>query len=76
MTIIPHPIRRVFEAMLAPLVGGLIKAKVNPNLLTTIGTMVLLVSGAAFGFGWANWGGAMLLLSGVMDMLDGRVARH
>ena len=74
MTIIPNPIRRVFEAILAPLVGGLIKAKVSPNLLTTIGTGILLGSGVAFGLGLAHWGGALLLLSGVMDMLDGRVA--
>lgn len=75
MTIIPNPVRRAFEAMLSPLVGGLIKARVNPNVLTTIGTLILLASGLAYGFGLAHWGGALLLLSGVMDMLDGRVAR-
>lgn len=75
MTIIPNPVRRAFEALLDPIVGGLIKARVNPNVLTTIGTVILLGSGLAYGFGMAHWGGALLLLSGVMDMLDGRVAR-
>jgi CDP-diacylglycerol--glycerol-3-phosphate 3-phosphatidyltransferase len=75
MTIVPNPIRQAFEAILAPLVGVLIKANVNPNLLTSLGTLILVGSGVAFGMGLANWGGALLLLSGVMDMLDGRVAR-
>jgi CDP-diacylglycerol--glycerol-3-phosphate 3-phosphatidyltransferase len=75
MTIVPNPIRQAFEAILAPLVGVLIKANVNPNVLTSLGTLILVGSGVAFGMGLANWGGALLLLSGVMDMLDGRVAR-
>jgi CDP-diacylglycerol--glycerol-3-phosphate 3-phosphatidyltransferase len=75
MTIVPNPIRQAFEATLAPLVGVLIKANVSPNVLTSIGTLILLGSGVAFGVGLANWGGALLLLSGIMDMLDGRVAR-
>lgn len=75
MTIIPSPVRRAVEALLAPLVSGLIKAGVNPNVLTTIGALVLVGSGVAYGVGWVNLGGFLLLLSGVMDMLDGRVAR-
>jgi CDP-diacylglycerol--glycerol-3-phosphate 3-phosphatidyltransferase len=75
MTIIPSPIRRGFEALLSPLVSGLISARVNPNVLTTIGTLILVGSGFAFGVGWVHLGGFLLLLSGVMDMLDGRVAR-
>jgi CDP-diacylglycerol--glycerol-3-phosphate 3-phosphatidyltransferase len=68
-------VRRAVEALLAPLVSGLIKAGVNPNVLTTIGVLILVGSGVAFGVGWVRLGGFLLLLSGVMDMLDGRVAR-
>ena len=75
MTIIPSVLRRGLEATIAPLVSALIRAQVSPNVLTTLGTLVLLGSGLAFGFGIARLGGAFLLLSGVMDMLDGRVAR-
>jgi len=75
MTIIPTVLRRALEATIAPLVSALIRHKVSPNVLTTLGTLVLLGSGVAFGFGVAQLGGALLLLSGVMDMLDGRVAR-
>jgi len=75
MTLIPFPVRRGFEAILDPIARSLITARVNPNTLTTIGTLVLVAGGWAYGAGWVRWGGAMLLLSGVFDMLDGKVAR-
>ncbi|MGD8727581.1 MAG: CDP-alcohol phosphatidyltransferase family protein [Gemmatimonadales bacterium] len=75
MSLIPSPVRRGFEATLAPLVDRLIAANVNPNTITSIGTLVVLGSGVAFGLGWVRVGGVLLLLSGIGDMLDGRVAR-
>jgi CDP-diacylglycerol--glycerol-3-phosphate 3-phosphatidyltransferase len=56
-------------------VNWLVARGTNPNALTTIGTVVLLGSGIAYGYGIARVGGALLLLSGVFDMLDGKVAR-
>jgi CDP-diacylglycerol--glycerol-3-phosphate 3-phosphatidyltransferase len=75
MSLIPAPVRHGFERLLAPLVDGLIAARVRPNAITTLGTGVLGVAGIAFAAGWARAGGALLLASGVFDMLDGRVAR-
>jgi phosphatidylinositol phosphate synthase len=75
MSLIPAPLRRVVERALEPAIRGLIRAGVSPNLITTIGTAVLVGSGLAFGLGLVRVGGALLLLSGVGDMLDGRVAR-
>ena len=75
MTLIPRPIRRAFEAALNPLVERLIASRVNPNGITTVSTLLLFGSGIAFGYGYARIGGLCLLLSGVGDMLDGRVAR-
>jgi len=48
---------------------------VRPNTITTIGTGLVLVSALAFGLGHIRIGGALLLLSGVTDTLDGQVAR-
>ncbi len=73
--LIPKPIERGFEALLNPIVNWLIRRGVHPNLLTTIGTLILVASAYAWGAGMIQLGGFMLLLSGVFDMLDGRVAR-
>jgi CDP-diacylglycerol--glycerol-3-phosphate 3-phosphatidyltransferase len=75
MVLIPKPVERGVEASLVPLVGWLIKRRVHPNLLTTIGTLILVGSSVAWGAGSIRLGGLLLLLSGVFDMLDGRVAR-
>ena len=75
MSLIPTPVRNVFERLLEPPVNALIRSNVSPNVITTIGTMVVLGSGLAFGVGQVRLAGALLLLSGIGDMLDGRVAR-
>ena len=75
MNLIPGPVRRGFETSLGPLVERLVAWQVSPNALTTIGTTVLLAGAVAFGAGSVRLGAALLLLSGVFDMLDGRVAR-
>ena len=73
--LIPGWLRRVSEAMLTPIVNRLVAAGASPDVITTLGTLILVGSGVAFGFGVARLGGFLLLLSGVLDMLDGRVAR-
>jgi CDP-diacylglycerol--glycerol-3-phosphate 3-phosphatidyltransferase len=75
MKLIPNRLRQLLETSLGPLVDGLIVARVNPNTLTTIGFLTLVGSGVAFGLAQVRLGGGLLLLSGVIDMLDGRVAR-
>ncbi len=75
MRLIPETLKRGFEALLTPVVGRLIAARVNPNSITTVGTALLVAAGVAFGYGMAHLGGGLLLASGVADMLDGRVAR-
>ena len=75
MPIIPSPLRRGFEALLEPFARSLIAARVHPNAITTVGTFILVAGGVAFGLGYARAGGGLLLLSGAVDMVDGKVAR-
>ncbi len=75
MTLIPGFLKRGGEAALTPLVSLLIAGRVSPNFITTVGTLILVGGGVAFGTGMIRLGGALLLLSGIFDMLDGRVAR-
>jgi CDP-diacylglycerol---glycerol-3-phosphate 3-phosphatidyltransferase len=68
-------LERPFYAAVNPLVERLIRAGVRPNTITTVGTGLVLVSAVAYGFGHVRMGGALLLLSGLADTLDGQVAR-
>ena len=68
-------LEKPFYAAVNPLVERLIRAGVRPNTITTVGTGLVLVSAVAYGFGHVRMGGALLLLSGLADTLDGQVAR-
>jgi CDP-diacylglycerol--glycerol-3-phosphate 3-phosphatidyltransferase len=67
--------QRPVDAALAPMARSLGSSGVSPNAITTLGTLVLVGSGLAFAAGAPRWGAFWLLLSGVCDMLDGKVAR-
>lgn len=62
--------------MTGPLVRALIRGGVHPNVITTLGTVVVVASGTAFGLGEIRLGGLLLLMSGVFDIIDGQVARQ
>ena len=47
----------------------------SPNSLTLIGLAISIISAAAFSRGELITGGALILISGVFDILDGAVAR-
>src|SRR2546425_1217275 len=76
MNVIPQVVRDGFVRLLGPLVQLLVRLHVHPNLITTVGTLVVLGSAAAFATGRIQWGGFLLLFSGIFDLLDGRVARE
>ncbi len=75
MNLIPQAVRDGFAKALEPLAQLLIRMRVRPNVITTLGTLFVAGSAAAFAVGKVHWGGFLLLLSGVCDMVDGRVAR-
>lgn len=68
-------LERPYYALVRPPVNALIRAGVRPNTITTVGTGFVLLSAVAYGMGHVRWGGALLLVSGVVDTLDGQVAR-
>ncbi|MEO8295051.1 MAG: CDP-alcohol phosphatidyltransferase family protein [Gemmatimonadota bacterium] len=69
------PLERAFYIVIRPIVDRLLRTGVKPNTITTVGTSLVLLSAVAYGLGWIRAGGALLLLSGVVDTLDGQVAR-
>jgi phosphatidylinositol phosphate synthase len=76
MNVIPQVVRDAFGRALDPLAHLLIRMHVRPNVITTLGTLVVIASAVTFALGKIHWGGLLLLLSGLFDMLDGRVARE
>jgi CDP-diacylglycerol--glycerol-3-phosphate 3-phosphatidyltransferase len=68
-------LEKPFYTAVNPLVQRLIQSGVRPNTITTVGTGLVLVSAVAYATGHVRLGGALLLLSGVADTLDGQVAR-
>lgn len=51
------------------------KAGISPNIVTTLGLLVALVTAWVLSTGHFFLGGFLVLLSGAFDMLDGAVAR-
>lgn len=68
-------LEKPFYNVVNPLVERLIRTGVRPNTITTVGTGLVLVSAVLYATGHIRLGGAVLLLSGVADTLDGQVAR-
>jgi len=73
--LVPKAVEQGFLSATTPAVQYLIRRGASPNLLTTLGAIVVVASAVAFGSGWIRLGGGLLLFSGVVDTLDGQVAR-
>lgn len=62
-------------AVLRPLIDRLVSRRVHPNLLSTLGFLVTMSSAFAFHSHHVRTAGVLILLGGVFDIFDGRVAR-
>jgi len=74
--LIPAPLSSAFLSMVDPVADVLVRWRVQPNTITVSSVVVLLGSGAAFGAGLPRLGAFWLLVSGLLDVLDGKVARR
>jgi len=68
-----------------PLIKLLIKMKITPNIITTVGLLVNIIAVVVFIIGgergvtgdlsYIGWGCGLILFAGLFDMIDGRLAR-
>lgn len=67
-----------------PVIELFVKIGVTPNIITAIGFILNIVAAVIFIIGagvertdlsYVGWGGAVILLAGLFDMIDGRLAR-
>ena len=75
MNVIPQAVKDGFVRLTGPVVQALIRGGVKPNVITTVGALVVVGSAVSYGIGAIRLGGALLLASGLFDILDGQVAR-
>lgn len=64
-----------FSDLVSPVSEWLIRRRVRPNTITSTSAIVVIGAGAAFGLDLPRLGAVWLLLSGLLDILDGQVAR-
>lgn len=62
--------------VIEPVAALLVRLRVNPNALTTVGTLCSIAGGVAFGLGRIHLAGFIIGLSAIFDVLDGIVARR
>lgn len=69
-----HVQERAIE-LLRPVFQPFIRNRVSPNLITTVGFLITVSAGVAFFLGNVRIAGALVLLGGFVDIVDGQVAR-
>lgn len=77
--------QQLIYKIINPLVKGMIKIGITPNIITTMGLILnivaccILIYGAIKGergdYTYVGVGGAIILFAGLFDMMDGQVAR-
>jgi CDP-diacylglycerol--glycerol-3-phosphate 3-phosphatidyltransferase len=72
---ITEQIGRACSVPLNAIVRVMVWIGFTPNILTFIGFVVNLVAAYLFAYGYFRWAACVIILAGLFDMLDGRVAR-
>jgi CDP-diacylglycerol--glycerol-3-phosphate 3-phosphatidyltransferase len=76
MNLLPDRVKRVYLRLIEPVAEWLIRKDVQPNTITTIGTLCSVIGGIIYGTGHIRTGGWFLGLTALFDVLDGMVARR
>ncbi len=69
-------IQRGYLRVIGPVGDFLVRRRVKPNTITTIGTICTLIAGLIFATGHIRTAGWFLGLTALFDVLDGTVARR
>lgn len=72
---ITRQIGQTLNHVLMAIVRVFAATKINPNVLSVIGFIITLFGAYLFAYGYFPWAGVAVILAGLFDMLDGRVAR-
>ncbi|MCC6929557.1 MAG: CDP-alcohol phosphatidyltransferase family protein [Gemmatimonadaceae bacterium] len=67
---------RGYLKVIAPVADWMVRHRINPNTITTVGTLCSMAAGAIFAAGHIRTAGWVLGLTALFDVLDGTVARR
>src|SRR5690349_4839866 len=69
-------IQRGYLRIIGPIGDWLVRRRVHPNTITTVGTLCSITGGIIYGTGHIRTAGWFLGLTALFDVLDGTVARR
>ena len=69
-------IQRGYLRVIAPIADWMVRRRINPNSITTVGTLCSVTAGAIYASGHIMTAGWVLGLTALFDVLDGTVARR
>jgi CDP-diacylglycerol--glycerol-3-phosphate 3-phosphatidyltransferase len=72
----PFSYKEAFRQLIRPLARALSEMRVRPDVLTATGWVLALSAATLFALGYTRTAGAVMLLAGLFDALDGAVARE
>ncbi|RMF64922.1 MAG: CDP-alcohol phosphatidyltransferase family protein [Calditrichaeota bacterium] len=72
---LPDGVKNWYLRLIQPIVDFFIRLELNPNFFTTIGFVLTVGAAVLFAVGQLRLAGAMILLAGTFDIIDGKVAR-
>jgi CDP-diacylglycerol--glycerol-3-phosphate 3-phosphatidyltransferase len=75
METVRKAVEKRLVAIFSPIINWMVRKRVHPNALSTVGFLVTMSSAFAFGYNHIRTAGVLILLGGVFDLFDGRVAR-
>jgi CDP-diacylglycerol---glycerol-3-phosphate 3-phosphatidyltransferase len=76
MQLLPDWLQRNYLKTIEPVVDWMVRRRVSPNLLTTIGTFFSVLGGVIYATGHIRTGGIVIGVTALFDVLDGAVARR
>jgi CDP-diacylglycerol--glycerol-3-phosphate 3-phosphatidyltransferase len=76
MKILPDWLQSGYLRLIGPVAEWLVRHEVEPNTITTVGTLCTMGCGVLYGLGHIVLGGWLLGVTALFDVLDGMVARR
>src|SRR5215210_7795748 len=76
MKLLPDWLKNGHLRTIGPIADWMVRRRVNPNLLTTVGTLFSITGGVIYATGHIRTAGWLLGLTALFDILDGNVARR